>query len=75
MRGISSPYVMEDYVVVGDRQGYLHGLSRDNGAFVARTKLKGGEIKATMLKLGDGFLALTHGGNLYSITLKAKDNK
>ncbi len=72
MRGISSPYVMEDYVVVGDRQGYLHGLSRDNGAFVARTKLKGGEIKATMLKLGDGFLVQTRGGDMYSLVIKSE---
>ena len=72
MRGISSPYVMEDFVVVGDRQGYLHGLSRDDGAFVARTKLKGGAIKATILKLGDGFLLQTLGGDMYSMLIKPR---
>jgi len=72
MRGISSPYVMEDFVIVGDQQGYLHGLSRDNGAFVVRTKLKGGAINATILKLGDGFLLQTRGGDMYSLTIKSK---
>ncbi len=72
MRGISSPYVMEDFVVVGDQQGYLHGLSRDDGSFVARIKLEGGAIKATMLKLGDGFLLQTSAGELYSLTIKSK---
>ncbi len=73
MRGISSPYVLEDFVVVGDRLGYLHGMSREDGAFVARTKLKGGKIKATMLKLDNGFLLQTRGGEMYSLTLKAKE--
>ncbi|MDX8384955.1 MAG: outer membrane protein assembly factor BamB [Gallionella sp.] len=73
MRGISSPYVMEDFVIVGDRLGYLHGLSRDDGAFVARTELKGGKIKATMLKLGDGFLVQTRGGEIYSLAIKSRE--
>ena len=69
MRGVSAPYVMEDFVVVGDRQGYLHALSREDGSFVARMKLDGGAIKATMLDLDDGLLVQTSGGAVYALSI------
>ena len=72
MRGTTATYVMEDYVVVGDHEGYLHGLSRVDGHFVARIKLEGGAIKATILRLDDGFLVQTRGGEVYSLSIKER---
>jgi len=70
MRGISSPFVMEDFVIVGDRMGYLHALSRVDGHFVARIKLDGGSIKARMLPLDEGLLLQTSDGDVYSLSIK-----
>lgn len=39
-RGVTEPVLMGNYLVVGDKEGYLHVLKTQNGAFVARTQLK-----------------------------------
>lgn len=72
MRNVSTPLVMEDFVIVGDREGYLHALSREDGSFVARLKLDGGAIKAAMLPLDGGLLVQTRGGKMYSLSIKSK---
>ncbi|MGA7748527.1 MAG: outer membrane protein assembly factor BamB, partial [Gallionella sp.] len=46
MRGVTAPYALGNFVVVGDLEGYLHGLNREDGGFVARIQLEGGAIKA-----------------------------
>jgi outer membrane protein assembly factor BamB len=45
-RGITAPCVLRNFVVVGDFEGYLHGLNREDGNLVARIKLEGGAIVA-----------------------------
>lgn len=70
MRDVSTPYVTEDFVVVGDGEGYLYGLSREDGSFAARMQLDDGMVKATIRTLDDGFLVLTSGGDLYSLSIQ-----
>jgi len=70
MRSVSSPFVMEDFVIVGDRLGYLHALSRIDGHFTARIKLDGGSIKARILPLDEGLLLQTSGGDVYSMSIR-----
>ncbi|HEU0189434.1 MAG TPA: outer membrane protein assembly factor BamB [Gallionella sp.] len=69
MRDITAPFVVKDFVVVGDKEGYLHGLSREDGSYVARIKLDGGAIKAPPVQLNDGLLAQTQSNGLYSVTI------
>lgn len=38
-RNLTAPVVAGDYVVVGDLEGYLHWISRDDGRFVARQQI------------------------------------
>lgn len=38
-RAVSAPAVYGDYVVVGDFEGYVHWLSREDGDFVARVRI------------------------------------
>ncbi|MHB8474048.1 MAG: outer membrane protein assembly factor BamB [Gammaproteobacteria bacterium] len=38
-RDITAPTAFGDYVVVGDFDGYVHWLSKDDGAFVARDRV------------------------------------
>ena len=70
MREVSAPYALGDFVVVGDFEGYLHGLSREEGRLAARIKLEGGAIKTAPLLLDNGLLVQTRGGDLYSLSIK-----
>ena len=70
LRGITAPYALGDIVVVGDFEGYLHGLNREDGNFVARIKLDGGAIMATPIEMDGGLLVQTRGGELYSLSIK-----
>jgi len=56
--------------VVGDFEGYLHGLNREDGNFAARIKLDGGAIVATPIEMDGGLLVQTRGGDLYSLSIK-----
>ncbi len=69
-RGITAPYALENFVVVGDFEGYLHGLNREDGNFAARIKLDGGAIVATPIEMDGGLLVQTRGGDLYSLSIK-----
>ena len=68
MRDTAAPYALGDSVVVGDYEGYLHGLSREDGHFTARFKL-GSKIQAAPQPLDDGLLVQTRDGDLYSLSL------
>lgn len=70
LRGITAPYALGNYVVVGDFEGYLHGLSREDGNFAARIKLDGGAVMATPIEMDGGLLVQTRGGELYSLSIK-----
>lgn len=69
MRDTTQPYAFADFVVAGDFAGYLHGLNREDGHFVARMKLDGSPILGAPLELDDGLLVQTRNGGLYSLTL------
>ncbi len=70
LRGVTTPYALGNFVVVGDYKGYLFGLNRDDGSLAARIQLDGGAIWTQALELDGGFLVQTSGGELYSLTLK-----
>ncbi|GAB4122348.1 MAG: outer membrane protein assembly factor BamB [Sideroxydans sp.] len=69
-RGVGAPFVLDDYLLVGDAEGYLHVLKREDGDFAARLKTDGSAIKAPLQPLGLGALVQTSGGHLYSVILR-----
>lgn len=69
MRDTGAPLALDDFAVVGDDEGYLHALSRDDGRFVARTKLDGA-VQAAPVQMDDGMLVQTRNGALYSLSIK-----
>ncbi len=69
MRQVSAPYVMEKYVVVGDFEGYIHVLSREDGSMLARIKTDGSPILFAPVTLGKGMLLQTRDGGVYSIEI------
>lgn len=68
MRNISAPRVLGNYVVVGDYEGYLHVLSRDDGSIAGRLKTDNGILVAPV-ELDGGLLVQTRGGGLYSLSI------
>lgn len=70
-RQLSAPLSMGSYLTVGDLEGYLHFLAREDGAFVARVQTEGSAIMPQLLDLGDStVLAQTRGGSLYAVSVK-----
>ncbi len=68
-RELSAPYAQDDFVVVGDREGFLHALSRSDGRFVARIKLDGGAIEVAPVAMDKGLLVQTRSGSVYSLSI------
>jgi outer membrane protein assembly factor BamB len=69
-RRLSGPVVSGKYVGVGDYQGYVHFLSRDDGSFAARIATDGSAIIAQPIALNDGILVQTLNGGVFAITVQ-----
>lgn len=68
-RGLSHVAVLDDLVVVGDFEGYLHWLDREDGSMVARTRV-GTDPITTGLQVADDVLYVQgEGGDLAAIRL------
>ena len=63
-RGLTRPAFYGNYVVVGDKEGYLHWLDTDIGSFVARVRPGKKGFAAAPLTVGTTLYVLTHGGEL-----------
>ncbi len=70
-RGVSGPLAFGRYVVVGDYQGYVHVLSREDGSFAARIATDGSAIGAAPAALtSDSFVVQTRNGGIFAITVQ-----
>ena len=70
LRQPSLPVPLGDVVAVGDFEGYVHFLSRESGAFVARYATDGSAIRAAPLVLPSSVVLVeTQDGGLYALSL------
>lgn len=69
-RSLSAPVQLSLFVAVGDFEGYVHFLDRDDGGFAVRLATDGSQIKARPLRLGSNVLVQTREGALYAISVK-----
>ncbi len=70
-RDLSAPLPLGAEIAVGDFEGYVHFLGRDNGAFVGRLATDGSPVRAAPVALGSaGFLVQTSNGNLYALATR-----
>jgi outer membrane protein assembly factor BamB len=76
-RGLSAPAVMDDAIVVGDFQGYVHWLDKANGALAARTSTGGTRISTAPVVEGNMVVVINDRGriNAYRVTPRAATNK
>lgn len=69
-RQLSLPQPIDNEIAVGDLEGYVHFMSRDTGAFVARIATDGSAVRAAPLAIPGGVLVQTRNGGLFAISLK-----
>ncbi|HXF66855.1 MAG TPA: outer membrane protein assembly factor BamB [Burkholderiales bacterium] len=70
-RGLSAPLPLGRYVAVGDFEGYVHLLSREDGSFAARIATDGSAISAPPLALdASSFVVQTRNGGVFAITVQ-----
>ncbi|XUW89500.1 outer membrane protein assembly factor BamB [Burkholderia sp. M6-3] len=64
-RELGVPFILGRAAVLGDYQGYVHFLSRDDGTIVARMKTDGSAISAAPVLAGETLVVQTRDGDLY----------
>jgi len=69
-RRLSTPVSYGRAVAVGDYQGYVHFLSREDGAFLARAATDGSPIMSTPLVAGTNLIFQTQNGTVTAIAVE-----
>jgi outer membrane protein assembly factor BamB len=69
-RGLSTPVSYGRTVAVGDYQGYIHFLSREDGTFLARAATDGSAISGTPLVAGSNLIFQTQNGTVTAIAVE-----
>lgn len=64
-RGVTAPLAAGRSIMVGDAQGYVHLLSREDGALVNRLSTDGSAIVAGPFLAGNTLIAVTRNGGVY----------
>jgi outer membrane protein assembly factor BamB len=70
-RGVTAPLAFGRYVIVGDLEGYVHLLAREDGAFAGRIATDGSAIGAPPVALdNNSFLVQTRNGGVFAIAVQ-----
>jgi outer membrane protein assembly factor BamB len=70
-RGVTAPLAFGRYVIVGDLEGYVHLLAREDGAFAGRIATDGSAIGAPPIALDNtSFLVQTRNGGVFAIAVQ-----
>ena len=70
-RHVSAPLAFGRFVIVGDFEGYVHFLSREDGSFAARIPTDGSPIGAAPVALDTStILVQTRNGGVFAIALQ-----
>lgn len=69
-RRLSTPISYGRAVAVGDYQGFIHFLSREDGAFLARAATDGSAVTATPLVAGSNLIFQTQSGTVTAIAVE-----
>ncbi|MCW8833084.1 MAG: outer membrane protein assembly factor BamB [Colwellia sp.] len=68
-RGVTGPAVIDDYVVVGDFEGYLHWLDQETGEIVARHEVDSSGIHTTPTIANNVLYSQSRDGDLQAIKI------
>lgn len=71
-RRLTAPAALDDHVLVADLEGYLHALSRFDGALVGRTRVTGDPILSIPVVDGDMVFVYASDGTLAAYKLNSR---
>lgn len=74
-RKLSAPAVLNDHVLVGDFEGYLHWLSIDNGSIVGRGRPFGEAIRAQPVVVGNKAIVLGAEGEVAAVRFSDRSGR
>ena len=66
-RDLTAPLALGRELAVGDVQGYVHFLAREDGSFIGRKATDGSPIRANPVRLDNGFVIQTRAGGLFAL--------
>jgi outer membrane protein assembly factor BamB len=69
-RNLSTPVSYGRAVAVGDYQGYVHFMSREDGTFLARAATDGSAVMATPVVVGSHLIFQTQNGTVAAIAVE-----
>lgn len=69
-RNLSTPVSYGRTVAVGDYQGYIHFMSREDGTFLARAATDGSAVLATPVVVGSNLIFQTQNGTVTAIAVE-----
>lgn len=70
LRNLTAPESFNNFVAVGDFEGYVHLLSQVDGRFIARSRVDGDGIRAPMESSGNILYVYGNGGNLTALSVQ-----
>lgn len=68
-RLLTSPAIINGYVVVGDSEGYLHWLNHESGEFVAQQLVNSSGFSVAPIEVNDGYVISTRDGKLQKLNI------
>ena len=69
-RNVTAPALAGRFIAVGDLQGYVHFISRDDGSFVARIATDGSPVVALPVTFEEHVIVQTLKGGVYAISVQ-----
>ncbi|QYN42884.1 outer membrane protein assembly factor BamB [Gilliamella sp. ESL0443] len=67
-RQLTDPALYENYIVLGDFEGYLYWLSKDNGEVVAKTQVSSSGLISKPLVVDNKVIVQAKNGDIYAFT-------
>lgn len=67
-RGLTAPTVYQNYVVVGDSDGYLHWMNTSDGQFVAQNKVSGSGLLSAPQTVNNSVMIQARNGTVYTFS-------
>ncbi|WP_406731822.1 outer membrane protein assembly factor BamB [Vibrio scophthalmi] len=68
-RLVTAPEIIDNYLVVGDSEGYLYWLDRSTGEFVAQQEVDSSGFAVPPVQLDDGYVIITRDGDVKKLTI------
>lgn len=69
-REVTAPKAVNNYIAVGDFEGYVHLLSQIDGSIVGRTRVDNDGVRASLLARGSRLFVYGNSGRLVALSLQ-----